>query len=560
MSEFATIETTASGNFDNKKSWGGLHKHMEHDPELNHKNEYLNTEESQSKSKYNYHHVLIDYDKWTQEKFGAFVKEHDEKMRDKSRRFGSVKRFLRVDDFGRRRATQPSQNFMEKLSNKEDYKKFEKQLVKKLQHYKWTSGKEKGQILTEKEAKEVTLETIRNGFIKYADGFNQRNDNVKMFEYYIHVDEEGSPHLHSRVMPYVDKGLTKTGKHKKPSWSLNTALMTQYHTKKRSSKRNLSRFRDQEDNALIDCMNAELERRLNIHHAFKLIRKTDIDETLETGESHEVYKAKHKAIDKLNNEISAKQDESTQLDKNNENKREEKRELRNTTARLNKKLHGQKIYNRKTKQYESKGGLENKVADASTKLDIINSQITDATTTLNAINNKIEDARKAQKQAEQDKDDTVNTITQNAIKNAQKAQKHYIQRLNEREQAISKREHDVKEIGNNVFERESKLYKLKKRFYSGFYNYNIVTQQDMMTAEKGFRRAKKEKHFVRRYFKNFVRGAIAVISDDESVSDISNLLEDYQIENVNQPTQPTQITQPKIRQMYPKQQDEDLNI
>ncbi len=40
------ILTTASGNFDNKKSWNGIKKHLEHDPNITHKNKFLNTDES----------------------------------------------------------------------------------------------------------------------------------------------------------------------------------------------------------------------------------------------------------------------------------------------------------------------------------------------------------------------------------------------------------------------------------------------------------------------------------------------------------------------------------
>lgn len=555
MASFETIKTTASGNLDNKHSWSGLHKHMEHDPNLNHSNEYLNTEESQAKSKYNYHEILVDYDAWTERNFSAFVKRHDKKMLDKNRKFGSVKRFLKVNDYGKIRERHPDQEFLEKLSNKEDYKQFEDSFIEKIRTYKWKKGPNKGKNVTKKEAKDLAMRAMCKGFKKYARGFNQRNSHLTMFEYYIHLDEEGAPHLHSRIMPlYVDcptdkdtEKQRKKKKNKKPSWSLNTALSAQYHNldkrgKAYSNQANLRRFREQEDNALIDCMNEELEHDFGIKNAFKLIRKTAEDETLQTGESHDVYKAKHKALDKLNAEIASKQAESKKLDDDNEVKRTENEKLND--------------------KHEE---LKNKVADASTNLDSINNAVVGANTQLTTIKKQIDNANKAKEQAEQDRDDVINTTTQEALKNAEKAKMSFIQSLNAREQAVSKREHDVAEREHNVYKREvgvvnteNSYYKVEKRFLSGFYGTNIVTPQQIKTARDGLKQVKKEKHFIRKYWKRFIKGAIAMFSNDEDMNDISDMLENSQ--EFGKPIQSTQPTQPKIRQMYPKESDTDLDL
>lgn len=269
---------------------------MEHDPEINHSNSYLNSTESKNLRKYNRHQVLVNYSRWTEQKFGFFVKEHDQKMKDQKRKFGSVARFLKVDGSGKKRTLQPALTYIEKLSNEEDWKQFKSTLEKKLQSYKWTSGPKKGQHLTPSEARETALNTVSKGFEVYANGFNKRNPNLHMFEYYVHMDEEGAPHLHSQVMPFTDMGKTKKGNLKKPSWSLNTALARQYNSP-RKNKENLSKFRQQEDQALIDSMNQTLEKTLGIKQAFQLVRKTDSDKTLQTGVDHEVYKARAKAIE-----------------------------------------------------------------------------------------------------------------------------------------------------------------------------------------------------------------------------------------------------------------------
>lgn len=295
------ILTTASGNFNNKKSWNGIKKHLEHDPNITHKNDFLNTAESKALRKYNRHVVLIDYDKFCEDNFAPYVTDHDAHMKDKKRRFGSVKRFLEVDNNGKARTLQPAQLYTEKLSNEADYKRFLKMLVNTI--------KKQNPNFTDEKVKDTAYRIVDAGLMRYAKGFNERNPNLKMFEYYTHLDEEGAPHLHSRVMPFVKPiGTTKKGRLKKTSWSLNKALGTQYHNLGKN-KENLRRFRNQEDKALMDSMNYALEKTCHLKPIFKLIRKTDKDQTLQTGLDHEVYKAKQHKLDELDTRINAKQND-----------------------------------------------------------------------------------------------------------------------------------------------------------------------------------------------------------------------------------------------------------
>lgn len=295
------ILTTASGNFNNKKSWNGIKKHLKHDPNVKHKNEFLNTNESKALRKYNKHVVLLDYDEFCENNFAPYVADHDAHMKDRKRKFGSVKRFLEVDNAGKARKLQPAQLYTEKLSNEEDYKRFLKMLV--------NTVKKQNPTYSDAQAKDTAYRIVDAGLMRYAKGFNERNPNLKMFEYYTHLDEEGAPHLHSRVMPFVKpNGTTKTGRLKKPSWSLNKALGTQYHNLGKN-KENLRRFRKQEDEALIDSMNYVLEKTCHLKPIFKLIRKTDKDQTLQTGLDHEVYKAKQHKLDELDTKIHAKQND-----------------------------------------------------------------------------------------------------------------------------------------------------------------------------------------------------------------------------------------------------------
>lgn len=311
------IKVTASGNFENKKSWAGIKKHLEHDDKINHKNEYLNTDESKKLRQYNQHKILINYHDFVNSAFGSYVKEHDKNLKDKKHAYGSVDRFLKVDSTGKQRKLQPAQAYVEKFADEENYHKILKELQKELLHC-YYSGQ--NTTLTLEQAHHEALKAVANGLENYADGFNKRNPNLKMFEYYTHLDEKGAPHLHARVMPfYQPQGKTKTGKAKKPSWSLNKALQAQYGGTSKDNKQRLSKFRKQEDEALISSMNKAFENYLG-KDKLKLFRKTDSKEVA-TGLNHEEYVAKKQndaALDiQIKNEQNTLNQQNTNIDQNN---------------------------------------------------------------------------------------------------------------------------------------------------------------------------------------------------------------------------------------------------
>ena len=406
---------------------------MEHDPKINHSNSYLNGAESRSLRKYNQHHILINYGAWTEKKFGSFVKEHDVRMKDKKRQFGSVDRFLKVDGSGKKRTLQPALTYIEKLSNEEDWKHFKSTLEKKLQSYRWNSGPKKGHHLTSSEAQEMALTTISKGFEAYADGFNKRNPNLHMFEYYIHMDEEGSPHLHSQVMPFTDMGRTKKGNLKKPSWSLNTALGQQYGTP-RKNKENLSRFRKQEDQALIDSMNQTLEKTLGIKQAFQLVRKTDSNKTLETGVDHTIYKARAKAI---------KQQEKQ--------KQANSKEIADQTKLLKKLKSEQK-------------GIETKQSKITNNLKLVANQLTSKQKNLTIRENNL-NSRETGLNA---RETALNARERNLTAYEQNTQQMLLQRetaLKKREENQKKKEEEQKKKERDLIKRETELKKQVQQAY-----------------------------------------------------------------------------------------------
>lgn len=441
------IKTTASGNFENKKAWSGLQKHMEHDPEIDHDNKFLNSEESKKLRKYNRHKILINFDSWTEKHFSAFVKQHDENIKDKRRRFGSVKRFLKVDDYGKLRKTFPDQAFMEKLSNKEDYDEFKTQVLQRLKGSTWPTGKKKGQPLTKEEIEDNVYRTLSQGFADYANGFNDRNKHLTMFEYDVHLDEEGAPHLHSRVMPFTDMGKTKKGNIRKPSWSLNRALGTQYDNPGKS-KANLKKFRKQEDEALIDCMNNAFEKYLGLKNVFELVRKTDKDQSIETGLAHKEYKAKKAKMGEINAQLEARTELlalsnrfAPQLQKNLETQKKQIEDNQKTINEQTKVLGGcDEIVPLKGggKQKRHVPSLQEKIDRKKNEFDAISTQKDQAQMDLTAI--------------------------QNSIATYEKRQEEYANR----EKNIKKKEKELKEREATIVKKESRIKRAEKAFYIGF--------------------------------------------------------------------------------------------
>lgn len=480
------MKTTASGNFSNKSSWSGLKKHMEHDPKLKHSNSYLNGTESQSLRKYNQHHILINYDVWTEKKFGSFVKEHDQKMKDKKRQFGSVDRFLKVDGSGKKRTLQPALTYIEKLSNEEDWKHFKSTLEKKLQSYRWNSGPKKGKHLTPSEAQEMALKTISKGFETYANGFNKRNPNLHMFEYYIHMDEEGAPHLHSQVMPFTDMGRTKKGNLKKPSWSLNTALGQQYGTP-RKNKDNLSRFRKQEDQALIDSMNMTLEKTLGIKQAFQLVRKTDSNKTLETGVDHTVYKTRAKAIEQQEKQKQANNKEIADQNKQLKKIKSEQKGIEAKQAKITNNL-----------QLAARQ-LTSKQKNLTVRETNLNSKETKLNARETALNTRERDLNTFERNSQQ-----ALIQRETALKKREETQRRKEEEQKKKDQELAKRETELKkqvqqayayqETGKRYYRKANRLVTgINEGLRSGFktyFRYMTFSEHDAEVLSTGSDRSK----------------------------------------------------------------------
>lgn len=453
------IGVTSSGNFENKKGWSGVKKHLDHSENLHHKNEFLNTEESKKLRVLNQHKILIDYKKFTEDNFKSYVENHDENEPNQNKKYGSVEDFLKYDSKHQVRKIKPDQLFTEKFSDEKTYNSLLTKTANLFMQTKSLHGKK----LTKEQAMFFARKTFASGLAKYADGFNDRNSNLRMFEYYVHMDEKGAPHLHSRVMPVViPTSKTKTGKIKKPSFSLNRALRVQFDCKSYKNEQgkvvavnqaNLKAFRKQEDQALVDAMN-EAFLEMHVKADFKLIRKTDKDETLETGVDHDVYVAKQQKLDDLNSEIIAKAEKLSDLDSAYDKKKQEKQ-----------------------KEVDD---LFNDYNDLFDKFANVSKQQKQAETSRDKALKDAEKAKQEQKEAEaktqQARIDNANFIAQ---LNKQKAEQAKQQKaLDKKEKTLTEREQNVSIRETNVTKREKQannfVDKLKLAVTQGYAEYFMM--------------------------------------------------------------------------------------
>lgn len=323
-----SYKITVSGNFETKKGWSGLQKHMEHDSNVDHANKFLNSDISKQLRKYNQHIVLADFDKYCEKEFADYVKSHD-KHHAKKEQYGNVNQFIKYTDKGKLRPQPIEKEYLIKLGDKNTYNSYISNLCIAIQ---------KNKHVNKEEAFDMAMKTTVNGFSDYVKGFNQRNPNLKMFEGYIHADEEGAMHVHTRVLPLVNNHQkTKSGQLKKPSFSLNTALSTQYGMK-RNGKKALAKFREIEDNQLLKALDNATTRELNLRADFKLDRKKDHDPSIKTGLDHDEYVRQRHSID-----IAKLEKIEQQINVNSENLNKQNEQLSSNSKKLDKQSDQLKI-------------------------------------------------------------------------------------------------------------------------------------------------------------------------------------------------------------------------
>ena len=401
IDKMADFGTTSNGSFETSKKWSGIQKHLEHDENVNHENKYLNTEESKRLKKYNETIDLVNFDDWTEKHFKNYVFEHDKKNLEKSRFvFGSVKNFLRVDTSGKTRKKSLDKLYLMKFSNEEDYQK----LFKKVKQ----SFKDE-QKLDDEKSEEKAILLFRTSLENYTKGFNKRNSNIVAFKGKIHMDEEGAPHVHLRTMPFVPpKKPTE-----KPKWSINQALRTQF--KQTDTRKNMKKFREQEDTSMIDCVNEEIEKQLpklskNLH--LKLTRKEQTESV-----THEVYREREHLKD-VQKQVEIEQKKLEETKKKNEelDKRENSLNQRENDLTVN-----EERFTRKNNSLQEHIQRYNSIVATSKqqfkdKNEEINKKNETVDNKINELNQQINEV-KSLKQRLQERFDKFEKKTKNVVRN-----------------------------------------------------------------------------------------------------------------------------------------------
>lgn len=295
------VKTTATVNVQSSKKWSGLQHHMEHDPKINHSNKDID----QSLTKYNVHGVIAHKDKILKQHYGSFIIEHDAKQKRADRKYGSVKAYLN------KQRGQPEITAVATFGSKELLEPFTEQLYQEALRNKTFKGN-----LSRVNFNRHLMATYASGLTKYAQGFNKRNSHITLTEYYAHLDENGSPHLHYEAIP---RGYTNTGK---PSERLDRALLAQYGTdenkqdkgNKEKNIKYMRKWRTQEDQALVRCMNAAFKEQFKMPVKFELTRtgvalklpmesyKKYADEIVKMKHDHENLKTENKALQASNDD------------------------------------------------------------------------------------------------------------------------------------------------------------------------------------------------------------------------------------------------------------------
>ncbi|WP_350341964.1 hypothetical protein ABR331_10370 [Limosilactobacillus fermentum] len=341
------LKTTATINVQSSKKWSGLKHHMEHDPNVNHSNKDID----QSLTKYNVHGVIAHRDKILKQHYGRFITEHDAKQKRSDRKYGSVTAYLE------KQHGQPDITAVATFGSKELLEPFTEQLYQEALRNQAFKGN-----LSRVNFNRHLLATYAYGLKKYAQGFNRRNSHITLTEYYAHLDEGGAPHLHYEAIP---RGHTTTGK---PSERLTRALLAQYGTdKEKHAKGNkeknmeyMRKWRNQEDQALVRCMNAAFKERFKTPVKFELTRtglalklpmelyKKHADEIVKLKQIKENLETKNKAL---------------QASVDRENKRSE--ELKQANDDLAEKLRREEIdrIRRKKEQAKERAELDKKHED-----------------------------------------------------------------------------------------------------------------------------------------------------------------------------------------------------
>ena len=263
--------------------------------------------------------------------FGKAVEEYNSKQKRKDRRIKDY--YAKIKNS---KKTRTQYEFIVQVGNKNDYDHDENRITSQ------------------------TWQTSKKILENYFDNFQKRNPNLIPYNAVIHMDEEGAPHMHLNVVPVAHDLNAKQGVKVKPV--LNKALAEEgFSISKKDNRKQWRDFQHREAEALADealafgiNRKAGITNKLKDVHQYKQImreidglqeQKQQIDTQLQDKKAQidnldqrelEISRkeAKNKNLDK---DIRYKEFVLSDLDKKEQNARDNWDQWAKTTAKLTKK-------------------------------------------------------------------------------------------------------------------------------------------------------------------------------------------------------------------------------
>lgn len=310
-----------------KSGYSATVNHNKHDPQTKHSNKDIDPKLREYNFLAQGKDRRQELARWQEEKFGAWIEEHDRLQREKGhgeRQYGSVQNWVKKQNQPIGVLTVGSLESTNELMRKvipEDL----------LTTRELPNGAEKVSIKTDtpagKEAAQKFYGVYQTAYQDYVTKVNEqlgarKHEGHFIGRFAIHCDELGAPHLHYELAAF---SFTATGKGS-ASFDRSIRQMTG-----KSSKAAMAAYRKATDVVMLTSFNNALHQAYGDDDVtLELTRKTQEDPTTKTGLSMEQIKAIHQeeaeakaAADKLKAEISAKEQEKDLLTAEVEEKKEQ---------------------------------------------------------------------------------------------------------------------------------------------------------------------------------------------------------------------------------------------
>lgn len=360
------MKITVNVNIENsKRGWAAVANHVKHDPHQKHSNKDIEPELRSLdvwglEAKYGVR-------KWQEDKFGAFVKAHDEKLRKQGRRekdryYHSVQGFL-----GRKNRQTAVVTFGNNESWKELIRNFHCQegIDYTVEHEDKGNGNvyEWYKLNSQSEKAQQLRKSIKKLFVRWRKSLNNDPVTSKYMQIgrcAIHLDEHGAPHMHAEI---AFCGRTKKGA---PTPSMSTAI-TQMVAEKtgvtpKNNREAFREFRKITDERLIESSPFVAEETRKPY--FELMRTgRDTSRDMETYKATEDQRlADEKKLEQIKAQRKAEEQRLAKLQQQRQNFEEREartKKLEQENEKLKQENRGLKAFKAKVEQIEKKLGVKN---------------------------------------------------------------------------------------------------------------------------------------------------------------------------------------------------------